>query len=83
MALVKYPIITEKAVSLIEKNNTIVFAVDERATKAEVKRDVERLYAVKVESVNTSTVIGGAKKAYVKLAPAFKAGELAAKLKIL
>lgn len=81
--IVKYPVITEKAVGLIERQNTIVFAIDEHATKPEIKKEVERLYAVKVDRVNTSTSIEGVKKAYVRLASAYKAGELATKLKIL
>ncbi|MBI1973743.1 50S ribosomal protein L23 [Candidatus Micrarchaeota archaeon] len=83
MTVVRYPLITEKAVGMIEKQNIIVFAVDEGATKADVKRDVEKLYGVKVAGVNTSTNIEGVKKAFVRLTPEFKAGELAAKLKIL
>ena len=80
---VQYPLLTEKAVGLIEKENKLVFIVDLKATKEAIKEAVERLYAVKVAKVNTMISIKGKKKAYVKLKPEYKAVDLAAKLKIM
>ena len=39
--LIKSPVKTEKAIGKIDKENTIVFEVDERATKPEIKKEVE------------------------------------------
>jgi large subunit ribosomal protein L23 len=49
--LVKYPLLTEKTIKLIEQNQ-YSFAVD--ATKTSVKSAIEKLFDVKVISVNTS-----------------------------
>ncbi|MCF8884807.1 MAG: 50S ribosomal protein L23 [Nitrososphaerota archaeon] len=81
--VIKKVVITQKAVSMIEKENKITFIVDLRATKDDVKRAVEELYGVKVVKVNTMITPLGEKKAYVKLAPETPASELAIKLGIL
>jgi large subunit ribosomal protein L23 len=74
---------TQKAVSLIEKENKLTFVVRIEATKEDVKRAVEKLYGVKVEKVNTLITPRGEKKAYVKLKPEYKASELAVKLGVI
>jgi len=50
--LVKYPILTEKTIRLIEQNQYI-FAVDSKSNKVDIKAAVEQLFDVKVVSVNT------------------------------
>ncbi|MEO2151253.1 MAG: 50S ribosomal protein L23 [Thermococcus sp.] len=74
------PLVTEKAVSLIERENKLTFIVDRRATKADIKRAVEEMFNVKVEKVNTLITMKGEKKAYVKLKPEYDASEVAARL---
>ncbi len=74
---------TQKAVSLIEKENRLTFIVRIEATKEDVKRAVEKLYGVEVEKVNTLITPRGEKKAYVKLKPEYKASELAVKLGVI
>ncbi|MEM3032066.1 MAG: 50S ribosomal protein L23, partial [Nitrososphaerota archaeon] len=51
--VVKRVVTTEEAVSLIEKENKLVFIVDIKADKEMVRRAVENLYEVKVRKVNT------------------------------
>jgi len=51
--IVKYPILTEKTIRLIEQNQ-YSFAVSLKANKSAVKSAVEQLFDVKVISVNTS-----------------------------
>jgi large subunit ribosomal protein L23 len=46
------PVITEKATILSEQNK-VVFKVAKTATKPQIKQAVEKLFDVKVESVNT------------------------------
>ena len=77
------PIATEKAIKVIESENKIVFTVDRRASKADVKRAVESLYNVKVKSVNTLLTPEGTKKAFVRLSEENSAAELSMRLKIL
>jgi large subunit ribosomal protein L23 len=51
--IIKYPILTEKTIRLLE-GNQYSFAVDSRADKSAVKLAVEQLFDVKVICVNTS-----------------------------
>jgi large subunit ribosomal protein L23 len=81
--VIKGVVITQDAVSLIEKENKLTFIVDLRATKADIKRAIEELYGVKVEKVNAMITPRGEKKAYVKLKPEYKAADLAVELGIL
>ncbi|MFQ6085054.1 MAG: 50S ribosomal protein L23 [Candidatus Bathyarchaeia archaeon] len=78
-----YALITEKAVGLIESENKLTFVVDRKARKRDIKRTVEALYDVRVDSVNVLVTSNGEKKAYVKLAPEHKASDVAIKLGIL
>ncbi|NAZ32443.1 MAG: 50S ribosomal protein L23 [Acidilobus sp.] len=77
------PVMSEKALRLLEELNTLTFIVRRDANKHEIKRAVERLYGVKVEKVNTLITPQGEKKAYVKLSKEYKASDLAAKLGLL
>ena len=74
------PVVTEKAVSLIETENKLTFIVDRRATKSDIKRAVEEIYGVKVDKINTLVTMKGEKKAYVKLKPEYNASEIAARI---
>ena len=74
------PVVTEKAVAMIENENKLTFIVDRRATKADIKRAVEVMFDVKVEKVNTLVTMRGEKKAYVKLKPEYNASEVAARI---
>lgn len=80
--VIKYPLISEDTVSLIESENKVTFIVDLKANKKDVSKAVELLYEVEVEEVNTTITFKGIKKAYVKLRPDFKATDLAVKLGI-
>jgi len=73
------PITTEKAVRLIEMDNTIIFEVDRRWNKEEVKKQVEEIFNVKVEKVRTLTK-QNKKLAYVRLDKKNLAIDLATKL---
>ena len=53
IGLIKYPILTEKTVELLQKNQ-YSFAVDPKSDKPSIKTAVEQLFDVKVVSVNTS-----------------------------
>jgi large subunit ribosomal protein L23 len=74
---------TEVTSRMIERENKIVFIVNRKATKVDIKRAVEDLYQVKVKNVNTLITREGTKKAFVELTPEYSATELAVKLGIL
>ena len=79
--VIRAPRVSEKTARLQETSNQYVFEVATTATKGDIKIAVEKLFDVKVESVNVLNVKGKAKafknrmgrradwrKAYVKLA---------------
>merc|ERR1712159_960265 len=67
-SIVRYPLTTESAMKKIEDNNTLVFIVDPKANKCQIKAAVKELYEVEIAKVNTLIRPTGDKKAYVKLA---------------
>jgi len=81
--VILYPLMTEAASLMVEQENKLVFAVNLKASKGDVKKAVEELYEVKVEKVNILISPQGEKKAFVKLHPDYKAADVAIKLGIL
>ncbi len=82
-SVILYPLMTESASLMVEKENKLVFMVDLKAGKSDVRKAVEQLYEVKVEVVNIQITPSGEKKAFVKLHPDYKAADIAIKLGIL
>lgn len=76
------PVVTEKAVMMIESQNILTFKVEKRKSKEEIKKEVEQLFDVKVEKVRVLTR-GNYKYVYVKLKENFPAIDLATKLGIM
>jgi len=62
--VIKYPMMTERSVNMIENENKLVFIVDRRATKDDIKAAVKELYEVDATKVNTLITTKGEKKAY-------------------
>ena len=56
--VIKRPIITEKGLTLKERDRTLCFEVDDDASKQQIQEAVERLFKVKVEAVRTMVVPG-------------------------
>jgi ribosomal protein L23 len=83
MALILYPLTTEKGVSGIEKENKIAFIVSMDADKKSVKEEFQRLYGEKVRKVTMMISPDGRKKAVVSLERKGAASDVAAKLKII
>jgi large subunit ribosomal protein L23 len=78
-----YPLMTESASLMVEKDNKLIFVVNLKAGKSDVKRAVEQLYEVKVARITVLITPQGEKKAFVKLKPEYKASDVAIKLGIL
>ncbi|KAF4011598.1 hypothetical protein G4228_002973 [Cervus hanglu yarkandensis] len=64
-------------------NNTLVFIVDVKANKHQIKQAVKKLYDIDVAKVNTLIRPDGEKKAYVRLAPDYDALDVANKIGII
>jgi ribosomal protein L23 len=73
------PVTTEKAVMMLEKENTIIFEVGRQTRKEDIKKRVEEIFNVKVDSVNVLTR-NNKKRAYVKLNKENPAMDVATKL---
>ncbi|AIG98918.1 MULTISPECIES: 50S ribosomal protein L23 [Archaeoglobus] len=77
--LIKCFLVTEKSVAELEKN-VLTAIVDMRARKEHIKKEIEKLFNVEVERVNTLITPKGEKKAYIKLKPDYSAEEILSKL---
>ena len=60
------PISTEKAIRLIEAENTLIFEIDRRLSKTEIKKQIEESFNIKVEGIRTFIRLNK-KYAYTKL----------------
>ncbi len=66
MNVIIKPLVTEKMTGISEKTNRYGFIVDRRADKQQIKEAIEKLYEVKVESVNTLIQRGKVVNRYTK-----------------
>lgn len=73
------PVTSEKAVKLIDIDNTLLFKVERKETKETIKKEVEKVFNVKVEKVRT-LLHGNIKYAYVRLKKENPAIDVATKL---
>mgnify|MGYP001584566039 CR=1 FL=1 len=73
------PITSEKAVKLIDLDNTLIFQTGMKETKEEIKREIEKLFKVKIEKVRT-LIRQNKKYAYAKFAKENPAIDIATKL---
>ena len=67
----------------IEDKNTLVFIVDVKANKHQIKQAVKKLYDTGVAKVNTLIRPDGEKKPCVQLAPDYDASDVANKIGII
>ena len=73
------PVTSEKAVKMIDVDNTMLFEVERNARKDTIKKEVESVFGVKVEKIRTM-INGNKKYAYVKLNKANLAADIATKI---
>lgn len=64
--IIKYPLSTEKSIRLMEAENKLIFVVNNKATKKEIKKAIEEMFKVEVDNVNTLINADGQRRAYVK-----------------
>jgi large subunit ribosomal protein L23 len=67
--------VTEKSMDEMERQNKLEFVVDQRATRAEIRRAIEEVYQCKVKAVNVKIVRAG-KIATVRFAPPYSAEDI-------
>jgi len=76
------PIVTEKAVMMIERENVLTFETRKEKTKEGIKNEVEEMFKVKVAKIR-NLVRNNKKYAYVKLKKEFLAIDVATKLGLM
>ena len=60
--IIRRPMITEKTGIQKETSNQVTFEVDRRANRIEIRRAIEHIFKVKVDSVHTLQVKGKVKR---------------------
>lgn len=76
------PLTTEKIIKQIELENKIAFFVKRKASKEEIKREMEQTFKTKVQSINTH-IRNNKKIAFIKLKPDTPAIDVATKLGLM
>ncbi|KAE9414510.1 hypothetical protein Angca_008622 [Angiostrongylus cantonensis] len=82
-AIIKHPLTTESAMKKIEDHNTLVFIVDVRANKHQIRTAVKKLYNIEVQKINTLITPLMEKKAYIRLTTDYDALDCANKIGII
>jgi large subunit ribosomal protein L23 len=79
MTAIFKPITSEKAVKLIDIENTLLFKASRKMSKDEIKEEFEKIFSVKVEKVRTF-IKNNEKFAYIKLKKENPAIDIATRL---
>ncbi|MBI3190562.1 50S ribosomal protein L23 [archaeon] len=81
--VLKFVLMTEKAVRMVELQNKLVFVVDRKADKPTIRLAAEAAFNSKITGVETMIDQSGRKKAFVKFEKPGEAGEIAIRLGII
>lgn len=79
----KHPLVTEKAMMMVERQNTLEFLVSRDATRVEIRREVEKAFDQEVKEVRTMMTTKGEKKAIVSFVKEKAAEEILSRLGIM
>ena len=82
-SIIKYPLTTESSMKLIEDSNTLVFIVDIKSNKRQIKAAVKELYNIDCDKVNTLITPRGLKKSYVRLSKDYDALDVANRVGVI
>ena len=81
--IVKYPLSTEKSIRLMEAENKLIFVVDNKATKKDIKKAIEEMFKVEIDNINTLINADGKKRAYVKFSAKNPAIDIATQMGLM
>ncbi|KAK4218149.1 putative cytosolic 60S ribosomal protein Rpl23a [Rhypophila sp. PSN 637] len=76
--VIVHPLNSEGALKKIEEQNTLVFIVDVKANKAQIKQALKKLYDIDTVKINTLIRPDGSKKAFARLTADVDALDIAA-----
>ena len=77
------PSAAEKSIRLMESENKLIFVVQLKANKKEIKEAFEKMFKVKVDNVTTHITPQGEKKAYVTFSKETPAIDIATQLGLM
>lgn len=60
--ILREPVVTEKSTRFGQAGNRVVFRVPPEATKTDIRGAIERIFNVKVKSINTVNMMGKSKR---------------------
>lgn len=60
--IILHPLLTEKSIKMKEGERAIVFKVDIKANKIEIKKAIQKMFDVRVQDVRTMVVRGKVKR---------------------
>ena len=81
--IIKHPLSTEKSIRLMESENKLIFVVNNKSTKKEIKKAIEEMFKVEVDDVNTFVSSEGEKRAYVKFSAKNPAIDIATRMGLM
>ena len=67
----------------MESENKLIFVVDKKASKPEIKKAIEEMFKSKVLGVNTVITHDGKKRAYIKFSQETPAIDIATKMGLM
>jgi large subunit ribosomal protein L23 len=81
--VLRHPFVTEKAMMTLEKGNKLQFLVDLKASKKQIKKEIEKTFEQEVTGVSTAITMHGEKKAIISFANEKAAEEILSRLGIM
>lgn len=78
-----HPIVTEKAMFILENVNQLSFLVEKEDRKEDIKAAVEKTFGKKIAAVNTMMTTKGTKKAIITFEESNAAEEILSQLGIV
>jgi len=78
--VLRHPFVTEKAMMTLEKGNKLQFLVDLKASKKQIKKEIEKTFEQEVTGVSTVITMHGEKKAIISFANEKAAEEILSRL---
>jgi large subunit ribosomal protein L23 len=82
-SILLHPLLTEKAIGKIEAENKLIFIVNRKSNKRQIKWATEKAFNVKVDDVSTLLDRKGRKKAWIRLSKEYSASDIATRLGML
>jgi large subunit ribosomal protein L23 len=79
-SVIEHPLVTEKAMNLMDFQNKLQFVVALDADKPEIEEAIEAQFDVTIEDVTTMVTAQGTKKATVRLSEGDDAQEVASRI---